>query len=862
MSTDQILGKAGQELRQFIAERTGTAAEDWFFTFRAREAMQVVFEQLYKAQGPGEVLTQLLTCSTVPEAIVAAGLKPRYLDISEDTLAIDAELAAKALGEAAAAVEPAGIATIVDRMQSDAADAAHSVRALIYQHSYGIFDAASAARLKALAQGAAGEQAGDSNARQAGGVLFVEDCAHCVLAIERGEDGKPLADVSVHSFGVEKMIKTTFGAAVWISPDMEDKELRDRIVSAFAELEELDSRVAASVKSYRNRFRVLSHLPMRFRKPLRTKWVAKRKFIPAVADKELAGETILEPSVPTDEVLAIVLDKLKGLDENETQRTAAVERYLAELGPQATEGQEPSDSNTASSITDASLGGWFIPAAIKTARPLLWMPVIVDSPGRAERVCQAINAKGIYSSHWGRPLLFPGVTKPGMFCADGADAECPTAVRCSQNLVLLPTNRNEKDVETVLGIFKDIMAQPAKPQDSFVPVLLGTETSVYNMARAFYEAYGIRSVAYGQKPLQQTANSKFVTVRCNKDFGEPEGFVRVLNKEASRFRGRTALLLSCGDSYTKLLSACRDRLDPVYLPVCPSEEVAYAVNFKAQFYEICEKAGVPYPKTVALRGPELEHFDFAFPVVLKPDDADDYRDHPFAGQKKAFILQDMPSLQKALKDTYAAGYEGIMLLQEFIPGGDENMRVVNGYKRSDGKLALMAMGQPLLEDYSPMAIGNYMVILASGCDEVYDTVEKLLEHIPYLGYFNLDLKYDRRDGQYKVFDFNPRMGRSSYYVTLAGNNLAECVVDDFIVGAPAVTKRAHEETVWADVPNSIVKKYVNDGPDKEKALQLMAEGKCGGTFKNSGDTNWKRRLRQIRTDLRNIRNYKRYFVKK
>lgn len=857
MDYEKRLGAAGKQLREYISQKTATAAQDWFFTFRAREALQVVCRQLYEAKGLGEVLTQLLTCSTVPEGIMAGGLKPRYLDIDEDTLAVRPELVT---GE--------------------------NVRALIYQHSYGMFDAASAKALKEALRGTVG----GVSANVTCSALFIEDCAHCALAMEKDWEDRPVADVSLHSFGVEKMIKTTFGAAVWVNPDMEDKALRERIVSAFEALPDLDPATAASVKSYRNRFRVLSHLPMRLRKPLRAKWVAKHKFIPAVAEDELAGKTILEPSLPTDEVLARVLEKLKGLDENEAQRKAAVLAYLDALLPRAAEFEgakdgspeaegsneaaaEAKDSNAASPINDERCGKggqsaacteplWTIPAAARKARPLLWLPVVVDSPGRAERICRALNAKGFYSSRWGRPLLFPGVTKHAMFCAEGADASCPGAVHVSQNLVLLPTNRKPAEVEQILGIFKDIMAEDARPQDSFAAVLLGTETSVYNMARAFYEAYGIKSNAYGQKPLQQTANSKFVTVRCNKDFAEPEGFVRVLNSEAWRYRGRIALLLSCGDSYTKLLSACRDRLDPVYLPVCPDEDVAYAVNFKAKFYEICEQAGVPYPKTVRLTGPQLPEEDLGYPAVLKPDDADNYRDHPFEGQKKAFILKDRAALEKALADTYAAGYEGIMLLQEFIPGGDENMRVVNGYKRSDGKLALMAMGQPLLEDYSPMAIGNYMVILAHGNDQVYDTVEKLLEHIPYLGYFNLDLKYDSRDGLYKVFDFNPRMGRSSYYVTLAGNNLAECVVDDYVRNCPAVTKRAHEETVWADVPNSIVKKYVNDGPDKEKALQLMAEGKCGGTFKNSGDDNWKRRIRQLKTDLRNIRNYKRYFVKK
>lgn len=236
----------------------------------------------------------------------------------------------------------------------------------------------------------------------------------------------------------------------------------------------------------------------------------------------------------------------------------------------------------------------------------------------------------------------------------------------------------------------------------------------------------------------------------------------------------------------------------------------------------------------------------------------------FEGRKKAYIIDNPDELDWTIQAIYDAGYHGDLIVQDFIPGDDSRMRVLNAYVDQRHRVRMMFLGHPLLEDPTPAAVGNYAAILPDYNEEICTQIAQFLTDIGYVGVANFDMKYDERDGQYKLFEINLRQGRSSYFVTLNGFNLAQYFAEDLVEdtdfdGEPLIGRG---DMLWLQVPVDIVKRYVSEGSDKDKALALIKAGKWGTTLKYKKDWSLKRRL--LITHMFNLyrKGYKIHFVKK
>ncbi len=375
--------------------------------------------------------------------------------------------------------------------------------------------------------------------------------------------------------------------------------------------------------------------------------------------------------------------------------------------------------------------------------------------------------------------------------------------------------------------------------EKFLPIILGTDANAYGMAKSFHSLYGIKSLAIGKAALIETKNSKIVDVKIYENLTDDKIFKKVMEEIGKEYKEKYSklILISCAEWYTDLIVNNRKILEKYFILPFMDKKTKDSLEDKESFYNICEKYNLDYPKTyiVTKENKDKIKLPFSYPVALKPSSSKDYSEVSFEGKEKSYKIKDEKTLIKVINDIYSSGYKSNIIVQDFIPGDDDTMWVMNCYSNKKGKVKMMCLAHCILEEHTPYGIGNYKALISDGNEELYKKIKDFLEDIKYIGYSNFDLKYDHRDNTYKLFEINIRQGRSSFYTTAAGNNLAKYIVDDYILDKDEETKYNYNKHLWLATPKNLLKKYVYNKDVLNEALELIKEKKYTYTLKYKKD---------------------------
>lgn len=395
------------------------------------------------------------------------------------------------------------------------------------------------------------------------------------------------------------------------------------------------------------------------------------------------------------------------------------------------------------------------------------------------------------------------------------------------------------------------------------PVLVGGDINCYSVARAYHEEYGVKSIAIGRYALGATKDSNIIDFRVRPEIEDRSKLLKILLDTAKEFAGtnKKLIVMGCTDEYAEFIIDHRDILKNEYIVPYIGSELKEQLISKDSFYQMCEEKGLAYPKTFVLaKGDEITDFGLQYPLILKAADSISYFQYPFEGMEKAYIVENFEQYKSIIEKIYSNGYEKNLIIQDFIPGDDSHMRVLTCYSDQNAKVKMMCLGHVLLEEHTPKGIGNHAAIITEYDEALMEKFKTFLEDINYTGFSNFDIKYDSRDNTYKVFEINLRQGRSNYYVTSSGNNIAKYVVEDRVYNKELDLKIQKENFFWHVIPNNVVYKYVKNQELVNKAKNLVKEGKSATSFGYEADLkgNFKRKWYIFLYNINQMRKFKKY----
>ena len=402
-----------------------------------------------------------------------------------------------------------------------------------------------------------------------------------------------------------------------------------------------------------------------------------------------------------------------------------------------------------------------------------------------------------------------------------------------------------------------------------IPVFLGADLNCYNFARAFHEAYGVESYAFGRYAMAPTKYSRIVHFTVVPDIDSEPTMLRVLRDFAAQHPGKRLYLFGCTDDYAAMIIRRKAEL-PQYIAPGPAAGLYTSLQKKAAFYEVCDQFGIPYPKTQVLDAPAdaaalaAARLGFAYPIIVKPSSSVDYWKFPFDGMKKVYTAHSPEEAAAIVRQIYDSGYPDKMILQEMIPGGDDHMRVLTAFSDQNGKVRAMCLGHTMVEEHTPHGLGNHAAIVTedTAALPLVQNIRAMLEACRYTGFSNFDIKWSGKPGDFRVFEINLRQGRSNYYVTAGGLNIAKLVVEKWADGGDDCVLNRNE-VFWHHVPAKVAFTYTEDKALADHARALHKQGKEACSLLYGPDL----RLNPLRTACvleqlrRQFKKFKTYYPK-
>lgn len=247
--------------------------------------------------------------------------------------------------------------------------------------------------------------------------------------------------------------------------------------------------------------------------------------------------------------------------------------------------------------------------------------------------------------------------------------------------------------------------------------------------------------------------------------GAPQPYLEGLLAIGRRL-GRKAVLIATSDETTQFVADHADPLRDCFIFPDNSGALVRQLASKREMFELAMTHHVPTPKTVFPRSiDDVQAYAATgpFPVMLKGIYGNRLQ---LRTKTKMLVVQtpdELLSQYKIMEDPDDPN----LMLQEFIPGGDDQVYIFNGYFNRQADCLVGFTGHKIRQ--FPVHVGCASLGENRWNETVARTTTDFMKAVGYQGILDIGYRLDPRDGRYKVLDINPRVGQA-FRLFVAENN--------------------------------------------------------------------------------------------
>lgn len=351
------------------------------------------------------------------------------------------------------------------------------------------------------------------------------------------------------------------------------------------------------------------------------------------------------------------------------------------------------------------------------------------------------------------------------------------------------------------------MDRTLKIGDTRAPVLvlncrIGALAIMRSLGSLGVPVYGVDRDRRAPGFLSRYCRGRFV--QAFDDFGKSAEYLDFL-LGLGRQLGKGTVLIPTSDDLSIFVAENADALEEYFLFPKNAPDLVRNLVSKEGMYHLAIRHGVPVPFTVFPKrlADVVAYAGRAdYPIMLKGIDGNRLQER--TGRKMEIVRtqDELFATYKVLEDPEHPN----LMLQEYIPGGDDQIYIFNGYFDEQSGCLCGFTGNKIRQ--FPVHVGCASLGICRWIPEVADMTTKFMKALGYRGILDIGYRWDDRNGLYKVLDINPRIGQAfRLFVAENGLDVARCLYLDLTGQRRTEPVRPREGRRWVIEDYDIISSY-------------------------------------------------------